>query len=323
MQPSKQFVVHGTSGTTYTRGKYSVTVGPDSSIRVKHRDWLSKYSWAIYGNYWTVDVFARKDSMGSYVPIRSPNWIDTGEILYYIPTGPSPKKDGPIGGVPSPITDRERKQRVIEHFKLQHPEAREIVEKVADVVHSATDLAEVCETIGVFSDSVIDVTSPIGLVAFPIAAGLDILNSYKADERGYLLRGRAYGMTSWAFGDPLPPPPASLRGNSQASVQQALNANAGDREMQNRIREGARIAQANASIFQHAWTEGAESAIRDLDKMVQEKHVPKSDCQVILQALGDNDRNTLAIKIMTQMAKEVDDIERGGFWAPPPRYPSQ
>ena len=47
------------NGTTYKYGKYSVTVGTDGSIRVKAGDWLSKYSAAIYGNFWTLDIFPR------------------------------------------------------------------------------------------------------------------------------------------------------------------------------------------------------------------------------------------------------------------------
>ena len=71
------------------------------------------------------------------------------------------------------------------------------------------------------------------------------------------------------------------------------------------------------------WKEGVDGAIRDLDNMVTQKHVAKADCQGIFQAIGDNNRNTLAMKIMTEMAKDLPGIEQSAFWAPSPNYPSQ
>jgi hypothetical protein len=57
------------SGTTYKRGKYSVSVGNDGSIFVRPGDWLTKYSAAIYGNFWTIDGFCRT-SLATTFPLH-------------------------------------------------------------------------------------------------------------------------------------------------------------------------------------------------------------------------------------------------------------
>jgi hypothetical protein len=36
---------------TFTRGGHSVTIAEDGKILVRKDDWLSKYSWALYGDY--------------------------------------------------------------------------------------------------------------------------------------------------------------------------------------------------------------------------------------------------------------------------------
>ena len=215
------------------------------------------------------------------------------------------------------MSEIERRQRVVEHFKKSHPEAGEIVERIALYGHIGTDLVEVSETVLVLMEGLGEVAFMAGLVLFPVHATLDILNSWKAGERAVGLRGRAYGITSWAFGDPLPPPPGYLRsGISQAALQQAMKS--GDREFQGWAKQAAAGAQSDAGQWQRAWKEGADGPLRNLDNMVTQKHVAKADCQVIFQAIGDNNRNALAMKIMTEMAKDLPAIEQSAFWAPPP-----
>ena len=79
---------------TFTRAPYSVTIAEDGKILVRKDDWLSKYSWALYGDYTTLDVFVRPDP-----PLTSPSAeikgikeiedvdeIVTGEYLIHVPT---------------------------------------------------------------------------------------------------------------------------------------------------------------------------------------------------------------------------------------------
>jgi hypothetical protein len=79
---------------TFTRGGNSVIIAEDGKILVRKDDWLSKYSYALYGDYKTLDVFVRPDP-----PFRSPaaeikgikeidnvDRITTGEYLIHVPT---------------------------------------------------------------------------------------------------------------------------------------------------------------------------------------------------------------------------------------------
>lgn len=79
---------------TFNRNPYSVTIAEDGKILVKKDDWLSKYSWALYGDYDTLNVFVRgnPDLISSTQEINGIKEIDdvdlikTGEYLIHEPT---------------------------------------------------------------------------------------------------------------------------------------------------------------------------------------------------------------------------------------------
>lgn len=79
---------------TFSRNPHSVTIADDGKILVKKDDWLSKYSWALYGDYETLDVFVRgnPDLISATQEIKGIKEIDdvdlikTGEYLIHEPT---------------------------------------------------------------------------------------------------------------------------------------------------------------------------------------------------------------------------------------------
>jgi hypothetical protein len=79
---------------TFTRGGNSVTIAEDGKILVQKNDWLSKYSYALYGDYETYDVFVRpnppfrtpQDEIKGIKGIDNPDRIETGEYLIHVPT---------------------------------------------------------------------------------------------------------------------------------------------------------------------------------------------------------------------------------------------
>lgn len=92
---------------TFSRAPYSVTIAEDGKILVKKDDWLSKYSWALYGNYNTLDVFVRPDPVvrDGIIEIEDVDDIKTGETLIHVPTRlawlarqgrPAPKRPAPV-----------------------------------------------------------------------------------------------------------------------------------------------------------------------------------------------------------------------------------
>ncbi len=79
---------------TFTRDSHGVTIAEDGKILVRKDDWLSKYSWALYGDYDTLDVFVRPspafnspfDKISGIKEIDDPDRITTGEYLIHEPT---------------------------------------------------------------------------------------------------------------------------------------------------------------------------------------------------------------------------------------------
>src|SRR5688500_2655058 len=79
---------------TFSRNQYSITIAEDGKILVKKDDWLSKYSWALYGDYETLDVFVRgnpdliaaTEEIKGIKAIDDVDLIETGEYLIHEPT---------------------------------------------------------------------------------------------------------------------------------------------------------------------------------------------------------------------------------------------
>lgn len=79
---------------TFSRDGHSVTIAEDGKILVKKDDWLSKYSWALYGDYDTLEVFVRGNpdiksaaqEIKGIKEIDNVDLIETGEYLIHEPT---------------------------------------------------------------------------------------------------------------------------------------------------------------------------------------------------------------------------------------------
>lgn len=299
-------------------GKYHVEVAPDGAIRVKPGDWLSKYSAAIHNNVWAIREFARRDASGKFVAIRNPNRIYAGEVIYHLPSVPRTAiatfDTGEEITVPriEPMPEEERKKIILEHlegdFDLRG-EHLEILEKVAHYVHSAADFAEAGEAIAHIFVHVPEVLavgveyfSLLGAFAFPIMATIQWIN---ANEFGYRLlgfRAVAYGITAWAFDDPVPTPPGWIKRNYEYSGL------------------GKDVPAAH-----RAWNDAARAATRHMGEMANKENVRKEHVQLLFRAMVDEDRNKLVKQIMEGIAKKelragTNDIDL--FWNPEPNYPN-
>jgi hypothetical protein len=71
--------------TRYRFGSFFVDVSPWGLIAVRQDDWLSKYTAAIEGTTAVEGRFAQVQG-DALVPIADENWIETGELLVYLPT---------------------------------------------------------------------------------------------------------------------------------------------------------------------------------------------------------------------------------------------
>ena len=71
------------------------------------------------------------------------------------------------------------------------------------------------------------------------------------------------------------------------------------------------------------WIENRDTAVQDLDAMVEKEKVRKEACQVAFPAMGKNDPNTLAVdQIMTEMASHFDYGERSMSGRPRQNIPA-
>ena len=77
---------HGLTLITYTNRRYSLPMRYDGAIRVKHGDWLSKYSAALHNDFTRVHEYGRIGNFGQLSPIRDINLIYAGETIYHLPT---------------------------------------------------------------------------------------------------------------------------------------------------------------------------------------------------------------------------------------------
>lgn len=180
-------------------GRYQVDVANNGAIKVKHGDWLSKYSAAIYGTYWNVHVFARKDRSGRLVPVANPNLIHTGETIYHLPTFEEYTKSRPRIGIATftkpeviegrgprvqeiefgdpltvvgrrvgPMSENEKKKFLLEHLRGEYDlrgEHWEFLNTLADGLHMSGDAVEIVETVAEYLPEGLVEILPHALVA--------------------------------------------------------------------------------------------------------------------------------------------------------------
>jgi hypothetical protein len=335
MNPVRLDTARGPNGEivvrkTYTNGRYTVTMNADGAIRVKRGDWLSKYSAAMYDNYWMVNEFARMDHSGKLVPIRNPNLISAGEVVYHLPTYYEfskisfPAKQ--ITVVRTDLMSEDRKKQIIlEHLKGEFDlrgENFEIIETVADGIHMASELSEAGECLAsilVHAPEAVEafISGPLaiaGAVAFPIFATIKLINAWQFGQRLIGLRAIAYGMTAWAFGDQRPGPPAWIRSNMKFAGSQEYDIRASEK--------------AWSDSCEKAWSNMEDAALKQI--LSGNRTGPKRSIrmrkewlQALFRAIGDVDRNKLVKKLMEGIARKYlrAGMETDAFWSPPPSYP--
>jgi hypothetical protein len=292
---------------TYTNYRYSVTMGTDGAIKVKHGDWLSKYSAAMYNNFEHIHEFGRMDSAGKLRRIRNVNLIFAGETVFHMPTY---RKAHPVTAdvveiIASPLSEQQTKQAVVDMLKADYGlrgERLKILEEAAHIAHAGETAVELAEIAGLIAEGAVAVTV-IQVVAGAltvIAVGIAILNANETDIKLAGIHAIGYALTAWAFNDPIPHYPSSLKENvSRFPGKQAL------------------------PRLEAAWNDAAAATVRNLEAEVAKKRVRKRSYQIYWQALGGNDRRKLARMLMEARAEELNSVQRDSFWGlNPDKYPN-
>jgi hypothetical protein len=292
---------------TFTNYRYSVTMGMDGAIKVRHGDWLSKYSAAIYNDFKHIHEFARMDRSGKLSPIRNVNLIIAGETIYHMPTYKKmhPMRMDALELTASPLSEPQKKEAVVQMLKgdfgLQG-ERLHVLEEAAHLVHYGETGVELAEIAGLIAEGAVFVTVVQGVSAAltSIMVGIAILNANETDTKLAGMQAIGYALTAWAFGDPIPGYPASLRANFSAFPGKQA------------------IPRVEA-----AWKEAAAATVRNLEAEAAKKRVQKRSYQIYWQALGGGDRKKLVRLLMEARAEELRGVEQMSFWGlDPDKYPN-
>jgi hypothetical protein len=303
---------------TYTNWRYSVTLQmPDGAIEVKHGDWLTKYSAAMYNDFTRIHEFGRMDKSGSVEKILNVNHIFAGEIVYHIPTysHAHPLMGEEIEVKGCPLTDEQKQKIIVDTLKEEYDlkgERLEILVEAAHYVHRAEKGVEVGEIIGETAGWIVEETAlgtVVGAVSTslqlvsaaltPIMIGIIVLNANDTDRRLAGMQAIGYAITAWAFDDPIPPYPSSLRVN-------------------NAVFPGKQILPR----LEMAWNDACDATVRNLEAKVEKRGRSKESYQHFWRGIGKGERKELVRLLMDARAEELDGVERMSFQAlDPDGYP--
>jgi len=126
----------------------------------------------------------------------------------------------------------------------------------------------------------------ISALLTPIMLGIAMLNANDTDKKLAGMQAIGYTLTAWAFGDPIPGYPASLRANYSAFPgKQAL------------------------PRVEDAWRITAEATVRNLEEAAAKKRVKPERYRLFWQAIGS--------------AEELRGVQKDSFWGLKPEgYPN-
>ncbi len=286
----------------YRRGKYQVHIEDNGAIKVRPGDWLSKYSAAIHNNFFSIHEFGRMGRSGQIEPVKNPNLIYAGETLYHIPThnafvakGGIPKPAAPS----QPMSEAEKERRTIEHlqgeFHLQgqHLHWLHTAHKIIEVGSTATELAEIAGLIaeGGAAAGAATVLQVASAVLLPIYSAVEILNANEIGTRMFGMQAVAYTTTAWAFGDPTPGPSPTMMGRFKGQYGEPALAG-----------------------YRQAWENSSRATTKNLEEFVAKKRMQKKSYQVLLRAVGDDNRKALCLRLLKGFEEEFREGSQRDFW---------
>ena len=281
----------------YRNGRYSVDVGQDGVIKVRPGDWLSKYSAAIFNNFWRVHEFGRMGRLGME-PIRNINLIYAGETVYHLPTYSKYRPSGLRAPAPStPSISDSQKKEIMKSFLANEFHLRGdhlgLLGKIIDAqgyLDNAASLAEVAGLIGesAAASTVMGASAGLAAFLFPFGGILQMLNAWEEGQRIAGIASVGYSTTAWVFNDPVPGLPPRV---------QSLILNSGSANQ--------------LPAYQRAWKDASNATLSGLAQMVAKKAgKSKGDFQILFRALGEGNRKTVCSLIFKGFEKNLSNPSR-------------
>jgi len=273
----------------YRRKRYQVDVAPDGAIKVKPGDWLSKYSYAMYGNFDHIGEFGRMNNRGVLAPVQDPNRIIAGETLYHLPTYnktlKSPGIPPPAPQMPRPKLSQQEKEALIKQLSPDFkagPETVETIEKAVEFTDDVSKIAEMFE----FCEELGPVGAGLAVIGVPIQT-IAMWKRFDTQQKMAAARALAYAETAWAFNEPVPPLSPQLRTN---------------------ILKGGGMGKEELVESEQAWNRSARDTFARLDAKVAQLRISKESAQAVLRAKGDDDRGKLCGKILKELDEQIKEV---------------
>jgi hypothetical protein len=306
-------------------GKYQEEGGL-GGIHLQPGDWLRKFSAAIYHHRSTPKQ-----------PPVARIAFSAGETI--------------LGTAATLLSEQDERKFILAHLTAKHKLSCEhtvFIGKLCERVHRTSEFAQLAEALAqllpkglveVLPNALLDVLdgapewrraelfSMAGAVLFSAAGAIQMVNDWETAQRLIGMRGVAYGVTSWAFEQPAPPPPAWIGANSVPSSPRSPTVR---KSLSNGIRSC--VAQGKAGedneveLGVKAWNAGCKSAWREMEEKAARTKENKEKIRAMWRNLAGGERRQLAKIVMGNLdvryLDEATPYVRAAFWSPAPTYPT-
>jgi len=186
----------------------------------------------------------------------------------------------------TPLSDVEKKKLVLATLQADfnlHGEHLKILSKVMEKIGYVDDTLTLVEIAGFISEGTLlaSAASTINVVTLffsPIAGILMLVNANESAERTYGMRAVAYTITAWAYNEFV------LAGS--------------DRILQNMQQGFPRVPAKKIQRYNIAWKKASNAMLAHFASLTISKKISKRSLQILLKALGDNDKRALCLEIM-------------------------
>jgi len=171
----------------------------------------------------------------------------------------------------------------------------EIIENLGNLNDVAT-IAELIPSINaVFSGSatisrIMSGAAVAGIILTPVSHMISVINAYQSGHRHYAYRCIAYTVTAWSFNKAIP---------------------VGSNRILWNIRNTAPVRDPEiVDEFKKVWKKTSRLSLNMLQKIVRDKNIQKKHLQIIFQALGRGNEQTLCLNILKGFEKDLNTIEK-------------
>jgi len=195
------------------------------------------------------------------------------------------------------LSDADKKKLIQDILGKNHNAAGQnylVFSALIDSLSTVNDVLTVAELLpslntllsGATASTVVSTASFAGILLFPVAQLINLINANQIGHRMYSYRCIAYTTTAWAFDKP----------NPTGSPRVLSNINSGP--IQKR--------QAAAMEYNKLWRETSISVLQKLNTTAVQKNIPKSHLKAIFRALGGTQPDKLCLTLLTHFENQFD-----------------